>query len=416
MREGATTAAPASGTREISGAGLAQCVLCGSEASQAIFAVEKTPIHPFCPPATLGLAPGFGRLDIVACRDCGHIYNAGFDPQRVAELYAANVLTNTPVSDSMLEGLKATADFILSRAPPKPSVVDVGGGSGMLAILLAQRAGQVHLVEPSRALVPQQFAERGVMLHSAMFPPPGFAGREFDVLLSRQVIEHVPSPDGFVKAIRKHVRPNGMVYIELPSAEYIERVRSVVDFHYPHVHYYRRAEMELLFARAGLAVEETVEIKNGHDVGFILRPIAPRPGAATANGALAPTLGERLAERRARGAKRLAGLSGTIALYGANAYSQALLGLYPEVARYAVVFDDTPMYNGQRAYGPEIDLPIEPPTAERLSEVQAVVITAYLHDLGIARKLRGFGFTRPIYTVRSDEQAGQGEVPQSLFG
>jgi 2-polyprenyl-3-methyl-5-hydroxy-6-metoxy-1,4-benzoquinol methylase len=401
---------------ETSGVGLTQCVLCGSESSQPIFAVEKTPIHPFCPPAALGLAPGFGRLDIVACGDCGHVFNAGFDPHRVGELYAANVLTNTPVSDSMLEGLKSTADFILSRMPPKPSVVDVGGGSGMLAILLAQRAREVHLVEPSRALVPEQFAERGVSLHSAMFPPPGFAGRQFDVLLSRQVIEHVPSPAGFLQAIREHVQPAGMVYIELPSAEYIERVRSVVDFHYPHVHYYRRAEMEVLFARAGFAVEETVEIKNGHDMGFILRPVAPRTTGPPANGAGAPALAETLAERRRQGWERLSALAGPIGLYGANAYSQALLGLFPEAAKYAIVFDDTPMYKGQRAYGPGLDLPIEPPTAEALREVEAVVITAYLHDLVIARKLRALGFARPVYTVRSDDQAGKGELPPSLFG
>jgi SAM-dependent methyltransferase len=393
-----------------------RCVLCGSEAFQPIFAVEKTPIHPFCPPPALGLAPGFGKLDIVACGRCGHIYNAGFDPHRVEELYAANVLTNTPVSDTMLEGLKSTADFILSRGPPKPSVVDVGGGSGMLAILLAQRAGEVHLVEPSRALVPEQFAERGVILHSAMFPPPGFAGRQFDVLLSRQVIEHVPSPDGFLEALREHVRPDGMVYIELPSGEYIETVLSVVDFHYPHVHYYRRSEMEVLFTRAGFAVEESVEIKNGHDVGFILRPVGPREAAPAGNGAAAPALAECLAERRRRGSDRLSAFGGPIALYGANAYSQAFLGLYPVGAEYAVVFDDTPMYKGQRAYGPGIDLPIEPPTAERLREVEAVIITAYLHDLLIARKLRELGYERSIYTVRSDHQAGQDAVPPSLFG
>jgi 2-polyprenyl-3-methyl-5-hydroxy-6-metoxy-1,4-benzoquinol methylase len=415
MQESTLTPDRASGTKTIA-PGLTQCVLCGSAGSQPIFAVEKTPIHPFCPPAALGLAPGFGKLDIVACKECGHIYNAGFDPHRVAELYAANVLTNTPVSDSMLQGLQSTADFILSRAPPKPSLVDVGGGSGMLAILLAQRAGEVHLVEPSRALVPEQFAERGVILHSAMFPPPGFAGRQFDVLLSRQVIEHVPSPDGFLQAIREHVRPQGMVYIELPSVEYIERVRSVVDFHYPHVHYYRRAEMEVLFARAGFAIEETVEIKNGHDVGFILRPVPPRAVASPAMDASALDFAEGLSEFRRRGWERLSTFGGAIALYGANAYSQALLGLYPHGPQYAVVFDDTPMYKGQRAYGPGIDLPIEPPATERLDDVQAVVITAYLHDLVIARKLRGLGFERPIYTVRSDDQAGQGEVPPSLFG
>src|SRR5262249_7032903 len=146
IRDGVMNLAQTASGRKTTGSRLERCVLCASERSQPIFAVDKVPIHPFCPPAALGLEPGFGTLDIVACRDCGHIYNAGFNPNRVDELYAANVLTNTPVSDTMLQGLESTADFILSRGPANPSVVDVGGGSGVLAILLAQRAGEVHLV------------------------------------------------------------------------------------------------------------------------------------------------------------------------------------------------------------------------------------------------------------------------------
>ena len=401
--------------RKADGSRLARCVVCASKRSQPVFAVDDVPIHPFCPPAALGLKPGFGTLDVVACSDCGHIYNAGFNANRVDELYAANVLTNTPVSDTMLKGLESTAEFILSRGAANPSVVDIGGGSGMLAILLARRAGEVHLVEPSRALVAEQFANHGVALHSCMFPPPALAGRQFDVLLSRQVLEHIPSPEGFLAAIRSHVHPDGIVFLELPSEEYIENTLSIVDFHYPHVHYYRCRELEVLFARAGLAIAETVDVKNGHDVGFILRPVAPRAASPPARSCDATALAAALANRRRLGGERLAALKGAIALYGANAYSQAILGLYPDAANYSIVFDDTPMYAGQRAYGPGIDIEIRPPDAERLKAVDAIVITAYLHDVAINHKLQSFGFPGPVYTVRADALSGTGGAPPSLF-
>jgi hypothetical protein len=294
-------------------------------------------------------------------------------------------------------------------------VVDIGGGSGMLAILLARRAGEVHLVEPSRALKPEQFAGHGVTLHSAMFPPAALAGRRFDVLLGRQVLEHVPWPQGFLAAIRSHVRPDGVVFLELPSEEYIESTLSIVDFHYPHVHYYRRRELETLFARAGLAIAETIEIKDGHDVGFILRPVAPRAASAPARAGDAAAFAAALADRRRLGGERLAALNGAVALYGANAYSQAVLGLYPDAAKYSIVLDDTPMYAGQRAYGPGIDIEIRPPDAGRLEAVDAIVITAYLHDVVINRKLQSFGFPGPVYTVRADALSGTGGAPPSLF-
>jgi SAM-dependent methyltransferase len=377
--------------------------------------VERAPMHPFCPPAGLGLAPGFGRLEIVACADCGHIYNAAFDPNRVEDLYAASVLTNTPVSDSMLEGLEATARFVLARAVSNPVVADVGGGSGALAIALARHARQVHLVEPSRALSAEQFAGTGVTLHPVMFPAPSLAGTRFDVIVSRQVIEHIPDPAPFLAAVRSHLTDKGIVYLELPRAEYIEAATSIVDFHYPHVHYYRRAEIDVLLRRAGFDMVEARLVKDGHDIGLILTAATPESGAEPAHHKDA-ALGAALEVRRALGRRRLEGIRGGIALYGANAYSQALLGLYPDVGAFCLMFDDTAMYEGQRAYGPGHDLAIDRPRPELLAGLSAVIITAYLHDATIAQRLEEAGWRGALYTVRADPLAGKGGRPPSLFG
>ena len=340
-----------------------QCMICGSSHSSPLFDVDTVPIHPFCPPSALDLKPGFGSLAIVCCDDCGHIYNSAFNTNQVDDLYAATVLTNTPVSDSMIKGLENTADFILSRAPADPVVVDVGGGTGVLARAMVRRSREVHLVEPSRALTVEQFADTGVTLHQSMFPAPSLGDKMFDVIVSRQVIEHIPDPLSFLVALRSRLNDNGMAYIETPSVEYIQDNLSIVDFHYPHVHYYRRGIMEALFARSGFEVVEMSEIKNGHDVGFLLRAAKARPTQKPAGAPPPPSLAEALDRRRTTGKARLGALTGKLALYGANAYSQALLGLYPDGADYALMFDDTPMYEGQHAYGPGIDLGIAAPTA-----------------------------------------------------
>ena len=382
-----------------------RCPVCGSVEASHLFAVAKVPIHPFCPPAALGIEPGFGELDIAACDGCGHIYNSAFDTARVDDLYAASVLTNTPVSESMIAGLESTADYILARAPKNPIVADVGGGTGR----------EVHLVEPSRALNPADFAGTGVTLHQSMFPAPALGGLLFDCIVSRQVIEHIPEPLGFLAALRSRLKDDGVAYIECPSAEYIESTNSIVDFHYPHVQYYRHAAMATLLARAGFEIIETTDIKDGHDRGVLLKAARPRP-EATATRIAAGDLAERLARRRKLGAEKLAALGGgAIALYGANAYSQALLGLYPKGARYAIMFDDTPMYEGQRAYGPGIDIAIRRPATDAFAGISAVVVTSYLHDVVISRKVRDFGFKGPIYSVRADATAGTGDTPPSLF-
>ncbi|HXF54898.1 MAG TPA: class I SAM-dependent methyltransferase [Hyphomicrobiaceae bacterium] len=397
------------------GHGIEGCILCGARTSLKVLEVARAPLHPFAPPAGLGLAPGFGTLDIVACSSCGHLYNAAFDLSRAEDLYAANVLTNMPVSPEMVQNLEDTARFVLAHAKPNPVVADVGGGSGALAVALAQHAREVHLVEPSRALSTERFAGTGVRLHSSMFPAASLAGVRFDVIVCRQVIEHVAHPAPFLAALRAHLAPGGVVYLELPRAEYIEAAASIVDFHYPHVHYFREREIALLVRRIGFETVSSMALKDGHDIGFVLKRALPEPEAA-APCQEAGALRQALRERRALGQRRLDSIKGAVALYGANAYAQALLGLYPGPGPFQAVLDDTPMYAGQRAYGAGHDIPIVAPSAKLLGTLSTIVITAYLHDAAIARKLERLGWKGLLYTVRADPLAGKDGRPPSLFG
>jgi hypothetical protein len=189
---------------------------------------------------------------------------------------------------------------------------------------------------------------------------------------------------------------------------------SIVDFHYPHVHYYQHREIETLLARSGFAIVEKFDIKKGHDVGFLLRAQAAQECNMSPSTVSPDILSSAFAERRARAADRLATIDGPIALYGANAYAQALLGLYQETIPFAAMFDDTAAYAGQCVYGPAGDIRIELPSGDRLAGMAALVITAYLHDVEIARKVSAAGFRGPVYTLRASGPEGAGGIV-SLF-
>jgi 2-polyprenyl-3-methyl-5-hydroxy-6-metoxy-1,4-benzoquinol methylase len=381
-----------------------RCVVCGSGDAVTVWSVARAPMHAVRPAGATG---GFGQLDIAACSKCGHLSNRAFDTNAADELYGALVLTNEPVSAGMIAAVDETAALIMRHLKQAPAVLEVGGGGGALSLALARRSARVELVEPSRALGAERFAGTGVTLHRAMFPAPAIAGRRFDAVVCRQVIEHVPEPAPFLAALRASLADDGIAYLELPSADDILRRHSIVDFHYPHVHYYRRTEMKLLLARAGFAIDEVFDIKRGHDMGSLLRAVKPLAREARASFDISPSeFAAALAERRARAAQRLAAINGPIALYGANAYAQALLGLYQESTRFAAMFDDTASYAGRCVYGPAGEIVIELPRGERLAGMAAVVIAAYLHDAEIARKISAMGFRGPVYTLRAPEVGG----------
>jgi SAM-dependent methyltransferase len=393
---------------------LSRCVGCGASGFVPVLAVPKIPRHHFMPRTRTKSGGDFGELDIVSCKACGHLYNRRFDDRGTESLYAAPIQTNIPVSPAMTGALESTAAVILSHARASPTVLEVGGGAGHLSRLLSTRADKVHFVEPSQAITGDAFPEANIVFHRAMFPTPSLRDQRFDVVVCRQVLEHVSNPIPFLRALRASLRDDGMAYIEIPSAEYIVANSSIIDFHYAHVHYYRRSVVEALFSRAGFAVSDTVDVKLGHDIGFVLKPADPVERSVPPNDGVSD-LAASLDARRQCAHERLNAIRGPIVLYGANSYSQALFGLYPGIDSYGCMFDDTPQYSGHLAYGPLQDLSIEPPNAKRLQSAAAVVITAYLHDQSIAQKVRALQYAGPIYTVRSDNCAGNRQVPDSLF-
>jgi SAM-dependent methyltransferase len=391
------------------------CIVCGCLEKTTVWSVDRAPIHAVRPAGAIDACGGFGRLTIVACDSCGHLSNSAFDVRQTDELYSALVLTNEPISPGMIAAVNETATLIMRHLRPGSTVLEIGGGGGALSLALARRTARVDLVEPSRALGAERFVGTGVTLHRAMFPTPAVSGRRFAAVVCRQVIEHIPEPAGFLATIRAGLTEDGVAYIELPSADDILHRASIVDFHYPHVHYYRRSGMEVLLADAGFEIIEVIDVKHGHDVGFLLRAGVPRQDVCANPSDISPrALSSALAERRAQGLRRLKAIDGPIALYGANAYAQALLGLYQDTIRFAIMFDDTATYAGRSVSGPAGDITIEPPSGARLADVAAVIITAYLHDAEIARKVSALGFRGPVYTVRAPARERPGGIT-SLF-
>ncbi|CAB4805076.1 unannotated protein [freshwater metagenome] len=100
------------------------------------------------------------------------------------------------------------------------------------------------------------------------------------------------------------------------------------------------------------------------------------------------------------------------AFYGTNSQSQAAFGMLTG-CKPKFVFDDTPSYRGSFAYSSQFRFPIFEPSLERLKEVDVVVISVYIHDEAIAKKIRELGFDGEIYSLRPPSDPS-GKV-KSLF-
>jgi len=97
----------------------------------------------------------------------------------------------------------------LLKARTRGRILEVGCGSGRFLDQLRQRGWSVQGVE----LQPQD--AEFVLQHDLTQPLP--FGREFDVVLAVEVIEHLVDTDGFLRSCQSVLKPGGQLIMSTPN-------------------------------------------------------------------------------------------------------------------------------------------------------------------------------------------------------
>jgi len=146
-----------------------------------------------------------------------------------------------------------------ARAPNASRLLDVGCGFGFtLDYWQHAVGGEAVGVEPS-AFGRLGAKMLGVNLHVALLADvPSLQTRQFDVVLSSEVIEHVPDPAAFVRELQRHLAPGGTLVLTTPNAGFVTQdapLGLVLATLSPGLHklLLSRAALERLLGDAGFA-------------------------------------------------------------------------------------------------------------------------------------------------------------------
>jgi 2-polyprenyl-3-methyl-5-hydroxy-6-metoxy-1,4-benzoquinol methylase len=152
-------------------------------------------------------------------------------------------------------------------ASPGTAVLDVGAGHGENSEQLSRQGYAVTAIELNPRLV-EEFRDRarelGVLLCQGDAGSLPYADSSFAGAVLIEVIEHVSEPDRILREIGRVLRPDGSLWIALPTG-YTEALYSRLHPRYSvnagHLRRYRREEIEALVRGAGFRIL-SVETRN----------------------------------------------------------------------------------------------------------------------------------------------------------
>lgn len=128
------------------------------------------------------------------------------------------------------------------------TVVDVGTNEGDGAALLATRAREVSGLDRSEDAIRaarerHRASNLRFLVHDATAPLP-FADGSMGVVVSSEVIEHLPSGEPLIASAARVLEPGGLLLIKTPNDDY-NRLENRLNPHHVNPYTARRLESEL---------------------------------------------------------------------------------------------------------------------------------------------------------------------------
>ncbi len=228
------------------------CPVCGCCSIFGFLARSQVPVHQnlLFDDELTAIEITRGDLDFAVCETCGFVFNTRFDLSKLS--YGARYDNNQSYSRSFREYLSRLVRYlVLEKEVQNCCIVEIGCGNGSFLRALVAYEGANNIgygFDPSYR-GPTIDLEGRVRFEQRYYGEGSANEIAADVVVCRHVIEHIPQPLEFMRAIRKAIanstRPR--IFLETPCVEWILRNQVVWDFFYEHCSLFSPDSITTLF-------------------------------------------------------------------------------------------------------------------------------------------------------------------------
>lgn len=325
----------------------------------------------------------------VLCSNCGLIFHypamtaeemSDFYASEYSDEYSASETISRDLAKERIEILKSKID--LSNAAP---VLEVGCAQGEFLAEINSLGIMAQGVEPSRAMAAQGRDSYGLNITTGVYDDLHEQPQKYGLICMFHVLEHVANPLVTLKRIRREIKNNGHLFLEVPT---LGDCQLALVFKKIHPTTFVRETLEAMLALAGF-VPSLVE-ERGYHLRMLAKPTEPKdqvplPNALTVRNQVLNYLTKRrdIIENIQVTLNILVGKPGG-AIYGAGLNTLDLNQVFPlSQLQLEGAFDSDPRKQGRKILG----LTIYPPDNLRTWHGQYLIISSYAFQEEICRQL-----------------------------
>lgn len=219
-----------------------KCPLCQKENFALFYEVKDIPIfqNKVYQTREAALRAKTANMSLLLCSSCSFIFNSEFDSGIMT--YDADYQNEQAHSPYFQKYLDEIVDLLINAGFKNKKIVEIGCGKGYFLERLLERGFQVTGFDPAYEwdnphIIKDYFSEKYSHLNA-------------DLIILRHTLEHVQNPLNFLHSIAAAVQYRGMIFIEVPSVEWIFDKMAFWDFFYEHCNYFTVENLGSIFQHA----------------------------------------------------------------------------------------------------------------------------------------------------------------------
>lgn len=199
----------------------ASCLICGEDDAELLARFLNDPYHRHLD--HLKDVP----VTYVICRRCGLVYtNPMLEPEELSVLYGdklrptqpdeAYLKANRTVSRRRYQWI-ARMLGLPNDENRAPSVLEVGCAAGVALTVFREYGWRTAGIEPADTFAAYAREVHGLEVETGFYGPGSFEGRQFDLIVFSQVLEHVHDPDALLAQALRNLADGGHLFIGVPT-------------------------------------------------------------------------------------------------------------------------------------------------------------------------------------------------------